>query len=100
MLVREHLRDPGLRPLLVVVTDGRATAGTNAVERSLQAADYLNGIGVSTVVVDGETGPLRLRLAVSLAQRLNAEHIPVGEIRAESLTTAVSTHTPRVKGVA
>ncbi|MDP9443018.1 MAG: VWA domain-containing protein [Actinomycetota bacterium] len=100
VLAREHLRDQGLRPLLVVVTDGRATAGANAVERSLQAADYLSGIGVSTVVVDGETGPLRLGLAVSLAQRLNAEHIPVGEISAESLTTAVRTHTSRVKGVA
>lgn len=100
VLAREHLRDPRLRALLVVVTDGRATAGANAVERSLQAADYLSGLGVTTVVVDGETGPLRLGLAVTLAQRLNAEHIPVGEISAESLTTAVRTLTPRVKGVA
>jgi magnesium chelatase subunit D len=100
VLARERLRDPRLRPLLVVVTDGRATAGAGAVERSLRAADYISGLGVTTVVVDGETGPLRLGLAVSLAQRLNAVHVPVNEISAESLTTAVHTHTRPVKGVA
>src|SRR5690606_22134961 len=40
-LRRERLRDPDRRALLVVVTDGRATAGPKAVERSLHAADHL-----------------------------------------------------------
>ena len=34
VLRRERLRDPRLRPLLVVVTDGRATHGADAVARS------------------------------------------------------------------
>ena len=100
VLARERRRDPQLRPLLVVVTDGRATGGPDAVARSLQAADHLAGLGVTTVVVDGESGPLRLGLAMTLARRLHAEHIPVGEISAEGLTSAVRTHTPHAKGVA
>ena len=38
----ERIRDPRRRPLLVVVTDGRATAGPDAAApRSRQAADHL-----------------------------------------------------------
>jgi magnesium chelatase subunit D len=91
VLVRERLRDPKLRPLLVVVTDGRATGGKDAVARSGQAADHLASLGFSTVVVDGETGPLRLGLAVRLAERLRAEHLPVAEVSAELLTAVART---------
>jgi magnesium chelatase subunit D len=91
VLTRERLRDPRLRPLLVVVTDGRATGGKDAVERAMQAADHLAGLGVTTVVVDGESGPMRLGLAVKLAVRLRAEHLPVHEVSAEALTSTVRT---------
>lgn len=89
VLQRERIRDPRLRPLLVVVTDGRATGGPDAVERSQQVAGWLAGLGVTTVVIDGETGPLRLGLAVRLAELLGAEHVPVAEVSAAALTDAV-----------
>jgi len=92
VLLRERLRDPRLRPLLVVVTDGRATGGTDAVARSQQAAAYVASLGVTTVVVDGESGPLRLGLAVRLAELLGAEHLPVGDVSAEALATTVHSH--------
>jgi len=85
----ERLRDPKRRPLLVVVTDGRATSGADAVARSLQAARHL--AGVSSVVVDCETGRMRMGLAVRLAQALGAEHVPVGEVSADALTTTIRT---------
>ena len=86
---RERLRDPRLRPLLVVVTDGRATAGADPVARSLQAADHVARLGVTTIVVDGEAGPFRLGLAVRLAERLHAEHLPVAEVSADALADTV-----------
>jgi len=98
VLQRERLRDPRLRPLLVVVTDGRATGGPGAVGRSRQAAEHLAGLGVTTVVVDGESGPLRLGLAAELAGLLRAEHLPVAEVTAEALTTTV--HATTMRGVA
>lgn len=100
VLARERLRDPRMRPLLVVVTDGRATAGHDAVERSRDAADYVRSLGVTTVVIDGETGPLRLGLAATLAQRLGADRIPVAEISAQALTAAVHERTIHAKGAA
>lgn len=96
VIERERVRDPRVRPLLVVVTDGRATGGVDPVARSQQAAEHLAGLGVTTVVIDGETGPLRLGLAVRLAELLRAEHLPVAEVSAEALTGAVLERAGRV----
>lgn len=96
VIARERVRDPRVRPLLVVVTDGRATGGTDPVARSQQAAEHLAGLGVTTVVIDGETGPLRLGLAARLAELLRAEHLPVGEVSAEALTGVVLDRAGRV----
>jgi magnesium chelatase subunit D len=86
---RERIKDPRRRPLLVVVTDGRATHGRDAVARSLRVADKLAASGVAGVVVDCETGRMRMGLAVRLAERLGAEHVPVGEVSADALTSHV-----------
>ncbi|MEO7352062.1 MAG: putative cobaltochelatase [Marmoricola sp.] len=82
----ERIRDPRRRPLLIVLTDGRATAGPDPVDRSRQVARNLAGLGVDAVVVDCETGPFRLGLAAELAHHLLAEHVPMGEVSAAGLT--------------
>lgn len=88
LLAVEHTRDPQRRALLVVVTDGRATAGADAVARSRMAAALLAGTGVTSVVVDCESGPMRMGLAATLAEHLGAEHVPIGEVSAEALVDA------------
>ncbi|MGV9379514.1 magnesium chelatase subunit D family protein [Nonomuraea sp. NPDC003707] len=70
----ERLRDPARRPLLVLVTDGRATAGGD-VDR---AAALLEG--TAAVVVDCESGPVRLGLAVRLAARLRARLVSLDSL--------------------
>jgi len=98
----EAIRDPRRRPLLVVVTDGRATAGPDSVARAHLAARQLASTGVTALVVDCETGRFRLGLAGDLATALQAEHLPLGEVRAADLTAAVRRHQPttRIEGVA
>ena len=91
----EHVRDPRRRALLVVVTDGRATSGHDAVARAHHAARGLAGTTVQTVVVDCETGRFRLGLGRELADALGAEHLPLGEVGAAVLTEVV-----RERGVA
>jgi magnesium chelatase subunit D len=86
---RERLRDPACRPLLVVLTDGRATAGADPVERSRRAAAQLAGLGFSAVVVDCESGRMRLGLARGLAEHLRAEYVPLPQLSAEALTDIV-----------
>ncbi|WP_412518340.1 VWA domain-containing protein [Actinomadura madurae] len=74
VLRAERLRDPARRPLLVVVTDGRATAGGD-VDR---AAGLL--AGTAGIVVDCESGPVRLGLAGRLAVRLGARLLPLDDL--------------------
>ena len=89
VIQRERVRDPRTRPLLVIVTDGRATDGPDGIARSQQAADYIAGLGITTVVVDSENGPMRFGLARKLAERLGAEHLPVAEVSAAALQQTV-----------
>ncbi|TXK41550.1 VWA domain-containing protein [Nonomuraea sp. C10] len=90
VLRRERLRDARMRPLLVLVTDGRATSGADAVARSRQAADGLAALGVPSVVVDCEDGPLRMGLAEVLAGHLRAEHVPMARVSADRLVDVVT----------
>ncbi|MGW8590247.1 VWA domain-containing protein [Dietzia sp. NPDC055877] len=90
---RERVRDPRRRPLVVVVTDGRATHGPDALARSRAAAAGLASLGTTSVVVDCETGRFRMGLAAELAAQLGAEHVPLGEVTAEGLTDTVRART-------
>jgi magnesium chelatase subunit D len=93
----EAVRDPRRRPLVVVVTDGRATAGADAVPRAMWAARIL-GRMANTVVVDCESGRLRLGVAAELASEMGAEYLPLGEVAAQALTAAVRVHTMPDRG--
>jgi magnesium chelatase subunit D len=79
-LAAERRRDPHRRPLLVLVTDGRATAGADPLTVVPALA------GTSAVVVDCESGPVRLGLARRLAAALDADHIPLDALDATTLT--------------
>ena len=93
----ESIRDRRRRALVVVVTDGRATHGPHALDRSHRAAAGLASLGVATVVVDCETGRFRMGLAAELAAHLGAEHVPLGEVTADGLTRTVDVHTARAR---
>jgi magnesium chelatase subunit D len=86
---REWVRDPSRRPLLVVITDGRATAGPDPVTRAQQAAKFLVNDGVDCIVVDCESGRMRMGLAVNLAEHLAAEHVPLADVNAQALADIV-----------
>ncbi|MEU9535281.1 putative cobaltochelatase [Streptomyces sp. NPDC048213] len=85
----ERLRDPSRRALLVVVTDGRATGGPDPVALAARAARLHAAEGVASVVVDCETGPVRLGLAADLARDLGGTAVTLDELRAESIAGLV-----------
>lgn len=85
----ERLRDPSRRPLLLVVTDGRATGGPEPVALAARAARLHEVEGTASVVVDCESGPVRLGLAVSLAQELGGTAVTLDELRADSIAGLV-----------
>jgi magnesium chelatase subunit D len=87
----ERVRDPQRRPLLVVVTDGRATGarGGDHVGDARRAAALLAASGTAGVVVDCESGPVRLGLAGALGAVLGAQTLRLDELAAESLAGTV-----------
>jgi magnesium chelatase subunit D len=138
VLRTERLRDPDRRPLLVVVTDGRATsaatsrpgpahpaapAGTagrpattstatgptspatptvtsgsasriaDPVAAAHQAAGLLAATRVTSVVVDCESGAIRLGLAAGLARALDGTLLQLDELAAGPLADSVRAFT-------
>ncbi|MGW5969192.1 putative cobaltochelatase [Streptomyces sp. NPDC055186] len=102
----ERLRDPVRRPLVVVVTDGRATGGgaarsasdrgggratggTEPVALAGRAARLFAAEGTASVVVDCESGPVRLGLAGQLAGELGGTAVTLDELRADSIAGLV-----------
>lgn len=89
VLATEAVKDPTRRPIVVLLSDGRATAGKGALARSRAAADALAMRGLDCVVIDCESGPMRLGLAGDLAARLGAELVPMAELDPAAITDVV-----------
>lgn len=86
---REHIRDPHRRPMLVLLTDGRATGGPDPVPRARVAARLLANDAVTSMVVDCERGMIRLGLAKDLARELRAGYLALGELTGEAVAGIV-----------
>jgi magnesium chelatase subunit D len=82
---RERLREKERRPLVVLLTDGRSTAGPEP----LAAAERLRSLGASAVVVDTEDGNVKLGMASCLAEAMGANCLRLEELRADALVELV-----------
>ena len=85
ILMRERTREKERRPLILVLTDGRTTAGPDP----RAAAAALRRLGISSVVVDTEEGYVRLGMAAALAAELGARCLRLEELRAGALVELV-----------
>jgi magnesium chelatase subunit D len=91
VLAAERLRDPRRRPLLIVLTDGRATVGVGGdpVPDALRAAGLLAADGVASIVVDCEHGPVRLGLPGRLAAVLGGPCLTLAQLSADQVAGVV-----------
>ena len=85
VLEREGVRDRERRPLLVLLTDGRATTGPDP----RAAAAQLRSLGATCFVVDTEEAFVRLGMAVELAEAMGARCLRLEELRAGALVDLV-----------
>ena len=86
--------DHGLDPLVVLITDGRATGAADAVERSQASAARLAAAGVAIVVVDAESGATRLGLAAELARAAGGPCLPLDGLVDGSLERTIRLQLP------
>jgi len=89
VVLRERLRDPQRRALVVTLTDGRATGGKDALHRARVAAHLLADASVASIVVDCETGLVRLGLAAELARELRGGYVRLAELSAQQVAGVV-----------
>jgi magnesium chelatase subunit D len=76
------------RPLVVLLTDGRATAGPDSVDpvdAALAAAARVRRRGVAAVVVDAEGSGPRLGLARTLAEAMGARYLTLTDFTIDAL---------------
>ncbi len=81
-------------PLLVFITDGRATVGRPGTgeapfHSAMIAAQLVNRRGIRSMVVDVESGSTRLHLAKQLAEQLGATYLEMEGITGNALEAAV-----------
>ncbi len=102
VVARERVRDRSQRALVVLVTDGRATSGPDALARARHIADRWGAAAsaTETVVVDCESGRFRMGLAADLAQRMGAEHIALEEVAASGLVEIITDRTTHPRSAA
>jgi magnesium chelatase subunit D len=82
-------RDPDRRAVIVVVTDGRATSPGAATGAALTAAAEIAAAGIEALVVDAESGDVRLGLARQLAETMGAHYTALPDLQAAALTRVV-----------
>ncbi|MEV0333670.1 VWA domain-containing protein [Nocardia sp. NPDC050717] len=94
VIAREHVRDPRRRPMLVLLTDGRATGGADPLPRARAAARLLAGEGHTAMVIDCERGMVRLGLAAELSRDLRARYLRLEELTGDTVAEAVRGRAP------
>ncbi len=86
-------RDAGLIPMIVLVSDGRGNVALSAqgdpLDDALSQADLLRTAEIATLVVDTESGPVRLRLAQRVAAALGGECKSLDALTGPALSDAV-----------
>ena len=92
-LALETLEKTEMPPLLVLLSDGKANValgeGGDPWKETLKLAGLLAGRGVPALVLDTETGYLRLGRARQLAQALAAECLSLEELSTEGLALTI-----------
>jgi magnesium chelatase subunit D len=80
------------QPFLIVISDGRATAapeGHDPLEVAMTTAAIVRQRAIPALVLDVEDGHSRLGLAAQLAETMGARYLPLTELSAGAMTSAI-----------
>ncbi|MDB5352086.1 MAG: Mg-chelatase subunit ChlI [Planctomycetota bacterium] len=93
VVAAERRRDGGILPLIVLLTDGRGNLplhpGSDPEADAIEAARRLRREGITGLVLDTESGPVRLAMAPRLAEAWGAECRSLDDLDGPRLPDAV-----------
>lgn len=87
------IKDKDMLPVIVLVTDGRATyseRGADAFGDALRSASRIGAEKIKSVVIDTDRNFIRLNLAEKLAAAMDADRYQLEDLRAQSVLAAVA----------
>ena len=93
VLRNELNKDKKIKPLLVIISDGKANASiaenSNPFNEAKQIAEDIKHSGIKSILIDTETGFVRLGKLQELSQSLGGKYYPLEDIRAEVVSNLV-----------
>jgi magnesium chelatase subunit D len=93
-------KDKKIKPLLVVISDGRANVSINKninpFNEAKQIAEEIKHSGIRSIVIDTETGLMRLGILQELSEAIGGRYYPLEDIRAETITSVVREFTQKM----
>ena len=96
----ERIKDRDVLPLLVLLSDGRgnvALGQDSPLDEAYAAAGIIGDDKVPSVVVDTESGFIRLGMVQPVAEAMGAQYLKLEDLRADSLAEAVRTQMPIIR---
>ena len=93
----ERIKDRDVLPLLVLLSDGRgnvALGQESPLDEAYAAAGIIGDDKIPSVVVDTESGFIKLGMVQSVAEAMGAQYLKLGDLRADSLAEAVRLRMP------
>jgi len=93
----ERIKDRDVLPLLVLLSDGRgnvALGQDSPLDEAYTAAGIIGDDKIPSVVVDTESGFIKLGMVQSVAEAMGAQYLKLGDLRADSLAEAVRLRMP------
>ena len=96
LILRELTKDKKIKPLLVVISDGRgnvANMSDRPMDDTRTMAARIAESGYPSMVIDSETGLIKLGLAERLAKDMGAKYTKLEDLRADSIVDAIREQT-------
>ena len=93
LIEREMKKDNRIKPLLVVVSDGRGNVANRTdkpQEDTRMAAEKVALAGYPSLVIDSEVGFIKLGMAKRLADNMGAKYLELEELKADTMLDAIS----------
>jgi len=93
VLHNELSKNKKITPLFVIISDGKANASihenSNPFNEAKRVAEDIRHSGIKSIIIDTETGFVRLGKLKALSEALGGKYYQLGDIKAEAISNLV-----------